>query len=247
MNLELDACAATNHGQPCSEPPTMVEPVPLCDEHKVQVALLVTPEVLTAVLAEIRLSRHHHEGQPVPSAEAGLIRDAQHRDMPEVERHESLVYFLANGGRVKIGYTKSLVNRLRALSLRSDAVLLLLAGGQPLERALHLKFRTCRIGDSEWFELSPEVVDFIASKKQKPLTSKNRRPMRFGSPARRPRRTRDQIRAELQMALDEHASNGGGELHVKPLADRVGANRRIVRELLAEMGVRPAASKEGPR
>lgn len=57
------------------------------------------------------------------------------------------------------------------------------------------------------------------------------------------RRTRDQIRAELQTALKEHYDNGGGEPQVKPLADKLNVNRRIVRELLDEMNVRPMIRK----
>lgn len=53
------------------------------------------------------------------------------------------------------------------------------------------------------------------------------------------RRTRDQIRAELQAALKEHYDSGGGEPEVKPLAEKINANRRIVRELLDQMNVRP--------
>lgn len=57
------------------------------------------------------------------------------------------------------------------------------------------------------------------------------------------RRTRDQIRAELEKALKEHYENGGGEPQVKPLADKLNVNRRIVRELLDEMNVRPMIRK----
>jgi hypothetical protein len=57
------------------------------------------------------------------------------------------------------------------------------------------------------------------------------------------RRTRDEIRAALQKALKEHYDNGGGEPKVQPLAEKVGVNRRIVRELLDEMNVRPMIRK----
>ncbi|OLT12962.1 hypothetical protein BJF79_03415 [Actinomadura sp. CNU-125] len=57
------------------------------------------------------------------------------------------------------------------------------------------------------------------------------------------RRTRDQIRTELQKALKEHYDNGGGEPQVKPLAEAIRVNRRIVRELLDEMNVRPMVRK----
>jgi hypothetical protein len=231
-------CAAANLGQQCTESATLLEPVALCDEHKVQVALLVAPEVLSAVLAEVRVNQHG-PGHPSPSVEVQLINAAQAVKTPSDERHEPLVYFMANGGRVKIGHTKSLAARLRALSLPGDAVLLLLQGGLPLERALHLKFRSFRIGKSEWFELAPEIVHFIASKSttlNRPLTSTNKLRGRFGV-ARRPRRTRAQIRIQLEAALQDLSP--GARLRVKPLAEQIGANRRIVRELLDEMGVRP--------
>lgn len=57
------------------------------------------------------------------------------------------------------------------------------------------------------------------------------------------RRTRDEIRAELQKALKEHYDNGGGEPQVQPLAKKINVNRRIVRELLDEMNVRPMIRK----
>lgn len=61
---------------------------------------------------------------------------------------------------------------------------------------------------------------------------------------RKKRRTRDQIRRELEAAVKEHFDNGGGEIEVAPLARKVDVNRRIVRELLAEMKVRPLIRKE---
>lgn len=62
---------------------------------------------------------------------------------------------------------------------------------------------------------------------------------------RKTRRTRDQIRAELQAALKEHYDHGGGEPEVQPLANKINANRRIVRELLDEMNVRPIRKAAG--
>jgi hypothetical protein len=53
------------------------------------------------------------------------------------------------------------------------------------------------------------------------------------------RRTRDQLREEVEKAVAEHYENGGGEIQVKPLAEALHANRKTVRELLDEMNVRP--------
>lgn len=190
MNREPRTCVAAKLGQPCTSQPTLTEPVALCDEHKVQVAALVVPEILSSALAQVRAASDGTS--PVSEASAHMIASARSMELPEADRHGSLVYFVANGGRVKIGFTKRLVNRLSTLSLSPDAVLLLLQGGEPLERALHAKFGRSRFGSSEWFELTPEIVHFIASKGPKispsRLTSKNRHGGPFGDQPRRTRR-----------------------------------------------------------
>lgn len=84
--------------------------------------------------------------------------------------HEEVVYFIANGGRVKIGYSTNLRSRLSALSLRKNNVLAALAGGTELEQVLHAHFAEHRQGNTEWFELAPEIVRYISE------TSKNPRP-----------------------------------------------------------------------
>nr|WP_239085916.1 GIY-YIG nuclease family protein [Streptomyces parvus] len=78
--------------------------------------------------------------------------------------HDSVVYFIANGGRVKIGCTTNLKSRVSALSLRTDSVLLALPGGFELERALHARFTQHRNGDTEWFELSPEIFRYVSAR-----------------------------------------------------------------------------------
>jgi T5orf172 domain len=189
VNPVHGACAATNHGQSCTNRPTLTDPVMLCDEHKVQVAALVAPEILSSALAQVRAANDDGTS-PVSEAGAHMVASAQSTGLPESDRHGALVYFVANGGRVKIGFTKRLVSRLRALSLSQDAVLLLLQGGEPLERALHAKFGRSRIGSSEWFELTPEIVRFIATKgpKSSRLTSGNRRGELFLDKPHRTRR-----------------------------------------------------------
>jgi hypothetical protein len=62
---------------------------------------------------------------------------------------------------------------------------------------------------------------------------------RAKAPAPAPRRTRDQLRAELEVKVAEHYRNGGGEIKVAPLAKELKATRKTVRELLDDMNVRP--------
>lgn len=153
-------CQAQSGGLACLYTATLLEPVRLCDEHKFLVASAVFPDLLAAALREVRAAN----SRQLPPDLAHLVSSAQAAPMPTTDPHSALVYFMANGGRVKIGYTKSLFSRVQALSLRDDAILLLLHGGTELERALHAKFGAHRVGDTEWFELSPEIVHFISRK-----------------------------------------------------------------------------------
>jgi hypothetical protein len=65
---------------------------------------------------------------------------------------------------------------------------------------------------------------------------------RGGSKARR---TRDQLRKEVEQAVADHYANGGGEIQVKPLSEALHANRKTVRVLLDEMNVRPIRKASG--
>lgn len=57
------------------------------------------------------------------------------------------------------------------------------------------------------------------------------------------RRTRDQLRKEVEREVAEIAANGG-EIQVKPIADKLRASRTTVRELLDEMNIRPMVRRE---
>jgi hypothetical protein len=76
-------------------------------------------------------------------------------------KHKPLVYFIRNGNRMKIGTTTELKRRIRTLALRPENVVLLLDGGQQLERELHRKFADLRIGNTEWFACDGPLIDFV--------------------------------------------------------------------------------------
>lgn len=76
-------------------------------------------------------------------------------------KHQPLVYLLRNGNRIKIGTTTGLKRRIRTLALRPENVVLLLDGGQKLERELHHRFAGLRIGDTEWFAYDGPLIDFV--------------------------------------------------------------------------------------
>lgn len=78
--------------------------------------------------------------------------------------HDPLVYFIRNGARIKIGWTTNLKGRLSALSLPADAAVLTVPGGPQTEKEMHALFANLRVGRTEWFEITPELEAFIASR-----------------------------------------------------------------------------------
>jgi hypothetical protein len=80
--------------------------------------------------------------------------------------HPAVVYFLANGDRVKIGVSTNISARVITLSLRKENAALLLEGAYDLEDALHHHFESDRIGKTEWFVLSRRIQDYITRRKE---------------------------------------------------------------------------------
>ena len=143
----------------------MVTPVPLCDEHRLQVALLVVPDVLTAAL--------RHAGSDVrpaplaPEERAAIVAGARAKPVGAYMGgvHGPVVYFADTGARIKIGTSTNLRKRIRSLSLQDKDVVLLLQGGLMLERALHDTFAKERIDSTEWFAKSERLMKFIEGKR----------------------------------------------------------------------------------
>jgi hypothetical protein len=156
---QTTTCAANDKGRACPRSADVLQPVALCDAHRIEVALAVVPDMLRSQLAVA-------EAHKVNGADArdDLVVTAAATPVDRLLRgeHDSVVYFIANGGRVKIGRTTNLKSRVSALSLRVDSVLLALSGGSELERALHVRFSEYRDGDTEWFELSPEIFRYAS-------------------------------------------------------------------------------------
>lgn len=94
MNPNPGKCAASNLEIPCGEPPTMTEPVLLCDEHKVQVAALVVPGLLNSLLADVRAA-HEGSSRAISPANAHMIASAQSSGFPEGDQH--IASAIANG------------------------------------------------------------------------------------------------------------------------------------------------------
>jgi hypothetical protein len=156
-------CVADDDGRTCYREPVMTAPVQLCGFHRVQVALAIVPDLLRVQLVS---AADGPAAAPEPRVE--LVGAARSVPIAPLlgSSHASVVYFIANGSRVKIGFTTNLKNRLGSLALRADSVLLALDGGPDLERALHAQFSDYRNGDTEWFELAPEIVRYVSAREE---------------------------------------------------------------------------------
>lgn len=151
-------CAATDGG-PCRRAVVMTKPVPLCDPHRIEVGLAVVPDLLRShLIAAIAEDAAPPPRMDLVTGAAAVAHDTLLAD----GTHDPVVYFIANGGQVKIGYTTNLRGRLSSLTLRPDNVLLTLVGGVDLERALHARFAVHRQGHTEWFDLAPEIFRYVA-------------------------------------------------------------------------------------
>lgn len=129
-----------------------------------EVALLVVPDVLTTA---IRSTKAGASLKLLGRVERdALIAGARPLKVKPYTRgtHSPVVYFIENGDVAKIGFSTHLRARVSSLALQEKNVMLLLEGGFTLERALHSRFEKDRIDNTEWFNLSDDMVQFITEK-----------------------------------------------------------------------------------
>lgn len=164
MNESSVLCIAVHEGVDCRAEATMLDPVPLCDEDQLRIALHVVPDVLVAAFRQAGSGLK--PAALAPAERAAVIAGASPRPVSAHMggAHAPVVYFGDAGERVKIGFSTNLRNRIRSLSLQEKDVILLLQGGLTLERALQDSFAKERIDSTEWFAKSDRLMTFIQSK-----------------------------------------------------------------------------------
>lgn len=145
----------------CPGVPFLEHPLSLCRRHAIQVAQHVTDALYARALVG-SIPEVIAEQDADSLIEGATIADPA---VWKQSTHPSVVYFLTNGSRVKIGTSTNLRARVAALSLRRGDALLVLDGGHGLEGALHQVFQRDRVGNTEWFTLSPLLESFITSKR----------------------------------------------------------------------------------
>ena len=82
------------------------------------------------------------------------------------EGERDVVYFLQaeERGRIKIGVTKNLEQRIRVLRAGSPVrlnIIGLVRGGRHMERMLHVAFAPLRCGRTEWFEPGESLLSYV--------------------------------------------------------------------------------------
>lgn len=140
-------CTNTNEfGESCSRPRAEGSPVSLCQLH-----LLVAAEHAGAV-----------EVPKIPT-----IRNVSSRPLnsgggrPLFRAFEpSVVYYIQEGARIKIGTSTNLPQRLKSIS--HDQLLAVEPGGLKEERSRHKMFAAIAVGN-EWFEAAPPLLAHVRS------------------------------------------------------------------------------------
>lgn len=138
----------------CRRPISISDPVPLCARHAIEVVQAFLPSVLSEALKK---------AQTLEGSGDTMVDEALVVVLPWIlpRKHQPLVYFIGNGDRVKIGWTKSLGARIQTLTMNRESVLLVLAGDAVLEKALHTRFRSLQVDDTEWFEYRKKLRDYV--------------------------------------------------------------------------------------
>lgn len=166
MTINPTICTAIEQGIECRYTAVMAEPVPLCQEHLIRIALLAIPEIVAQAM------RDNQSGGPfqnVPPEEAraltvGAVPVSTEAHLGGV--HLPVVYFIEHGSRVKIGTSTNLRRRVQGLSVSLSSVILTLQGGPTLERALHRRFEPHRVEQTEWFDFAEPIAAYVAAKQE---------------------------------------------------------------------------------
>lgn len=143
----------------CSAPVNDHSKMPLC-----WTCLIEAWRVVDRLARTADVSRHD-EGEEYPSALAGNATAAW--SAPGV------VYFIRLGDRIKVGFSRNLSTRLRALP--HEEVLRVVAGSRRDEGRIHAAFDHRRV-TGEWFEAATDLIEFIAD-----LADKDVRPLSLGA------------------------------------------------------------------
>lgn len=127
---------------------------PVCGPHAIRIYTEVKASLSAMVdVPRMREGQKRLEEQERREAESAAIKEAQ-----------SLVYYVRIGKTIKIGKTSDMKTRMQAMQVMDPSnILATEPGGYKLERQRHLQFKHLRIGRSEHFEPTLELIRHIES------------------------------------------------------------------------------------
>lgn len=116
------------------------------------------PAVVKQVPPALSGSARSRKRKPLKPAGPPGAKVENVKALLEARCHAPVVYFVRNGSRVKIGTSQNLWQRMQALCLQREDILLVLHGDRRVEQDMHREFADLRAGTSEWFELTGELA-----------------------------------------------------------------------------------------
>lgn len=134
----------TPDGQFCEAPTNHLIPYPICGHH----AAMIYRSVRDALTDDDHATTLSQALADVPSLDKRITG--------------ALVYYIAEAGLIKIGYTANLRQRLRCYG-PTARVLATEPGDRDLERERRTQFRVCRATRYEWFRPDPMLMQHIES------------------------------------------------------------------------------------
>lgn len=153
-------------GTGCRLAATRSDPLPLCREHYMLVLSSFAADAMTAP---------EQPDSPEPDLEfarrraymrlAAAVQSGRGNADDIICPSGSVVYFIKNGGLIKIGTSVSLEERVRHMALNKAAILATEPGGRDREQELHRRFARYR-DHGEWFRPGRELLAYIGSVRQ---------------------------------------------------------------------------------
>lgn len=137
----------TRSGRDCDRPVAPDSPVPICPRHLREAYLYVRDLIAAADPESLSVEDEKAEAVKLPKP-------------PETaDPADCVVYYIRFGDRIKIGTTRNVWKRVRAIPV--DRILATEPGSYELERERHEQFGEFRHGNTEWFRDCPEIRQHI--------------------------------------------------------------------------------------
>jgi len=153
------------------------DPFPICLDHMLEITEWVntTPDRDTALVLGERIVHKRFQAE----------RQQLHQEAITASRglQPGWIYYVLTDGKIKIGYTTDITQRLRAYPPGSK-ILAIHPGTPDLEKLMHKRFSAYRVAGREWFRPDIEIFDYCDQ-----VVAEHGDPARFAPKVRDPHDT----------------------------------------------------------